>query len=522
MLIVCVCESVLQKSRIVSLEKEMTMSDRSELESVAVTIAKSISLDESDAGHLPEEEEVIDANAPFDIQLQQFFRKYFCRHQKLRKGVQSGDIVDENTPWHVRYRRLISFSIPIFIVWVCWFTYMGIHDKWDLFTGTTGALSKPRWMISLTMVFGSMVAGATSEGGAAIAFPVLTLTMGVAPPIARDFSYLIQSVGMTAAAFSIYFMKVKIEMKSILYCTLGGFAGVVYGLEEIAPRLEPAFNKMYFVCIWFAFAVSLYWLNYFHGGKVHDSIPHWEKGVVFDYPLIEETGIHQLPRLAVQFNWKAFTLLCFGFLGGIFSAMSGSGLDICSFALLCLLFRVDERVATPTSVVLMAINTVIAFLYREFKQNAVAAESYNIWLVCVPIVVVGAPMGAILSSHFHRAVFAMLIYIVDVAQFVGALVIIKPWLSKSEGGKTDKPEELCGTSAAILVAGALFFTATAFAGQYLEKRYRDENEYQIGKKKAMGNNSDKEGSDKMTIASAVGDMQGFELTSHSFDERDQV
>lgn len=162
-------------------------------------------------------------------------------------------------------------------------------------------------------------------------------------------------------------------------------------------------------------------------------------------------------------------------------------------------------------------------MYREFKQNAVAAESYNIWLVCVPIVVVGAPMGAILSSHFHRAVFAMLIYVVDIAQFVGALVIIKPWLSKSEGGKTDKPEELCGTSAAILVAGALFFTGTAFAGQYLEKRYRDENESELGKKKMMGmsNNSGKEGSDKMAIAS-MGDMQGFELTSHSFDEQDQV
>ena len=56
------------------------------------------------------------------------------------------------------------------------------------------------------MVFGSMVAGATSEGGAAVAFPVMTLVFGIAPPVARDFSFMIQSVGMTCASFTILFM----------------------------------------------------------------------------------------------------------------------------------------------------------------------------------------------------------------------------------------------------------------------------------------------------------------------------
>ena len=41
---------------------------------------------------------------------------------------------------------------------------------------------------------------------------------------------------------------------------------------------------------------------------------------------------------------------------GIFSAVAGSGVDICSFSVLTLLFRVSEKVATPTSIVLMAIN----------------------------------------------------------------------------------------------------------------------------------------------------------------------
>ena len=57
--------------------------------------------------------------------------------------------------------------------------------------------------------------------------------------------------------------------------------------------------------------------------------------------------------------WQAGVLSLTGFLGGIFSAITGSGVDICSFSILSLLFRVSEKVSTPTSVVLMAINTCV-------------------------------------------------------------------------------------------------------------------------------------------------------------------
>ena len=71
------------------------------------------------------------------------------------------------------------------------------------------------------MIFGSMVAGATSEGGASIAFPVMTLAMDVKPHVAKQFSFMIQSVGMTAAAFVILYMQVRVDWKSITYCSLG-------------------------------------------------------------------------------------------------------------------------------------------------------------------------------------------------------------------------------------------------------------------------------------------------------------
>ena len=84
------------------------------------------------------------------------------------------------------------------------------------------------------------------------------------------------------------------------------------------------------------------------------------------------------------FNWKAAVLFATGFLGGIFSSISGSGIDICSFACLTLLFRLTEKTATPTSVILMAINTVVGFLWREYAQEGIGDDSWNFFLVCAP------------------------------------------------------------------------------------------------------------------------------------------
>jgi hypothetical protein len=40
-----------------------------------------------------------------------------------------------------------------------------------------------------------MLIGMTSEGGGAVAFPVMTLALSISPAVARDFSLMIQSCG---------------------------------------------------------------------------------------------------------------------------------------------------------------------------------------------------------------------------------------------------------------------------------------------------------------------------------------
>lgn len=61
------------------------------------------------------------------------------------------------------------------------------------------------------MLFGSMVAGGTSMGGGAVAFPVLTKLLEVPPHEAKVFALAIQSVGMTAATLTIIAMQIKMD-----------------------------------------------------------------------------------------------------------------------------------------------------------------------------------------------------------------------------------------------------------------------------------------------------------------------
>ncbi len=94
---------------------------------------------------------------------------------------------------------------------------------------------------------------------------------------------------------------------------------------------------------------------------------------------------------------------------------------------------------------------------RQFKQGGVEDEAWKFFAVCVPVCVIGAPLGALIGSYFHRLVLAACIYITDTVQLIGALVVVEPWTSK----KTDTPLHLILTSGGILLSGAIFFAILA-------------------------------------------------------------
>uniref|UniRef100_A0A914RRE4 Membrane transporter protein n=1 Tax=Parascaris equorum TaxID=6256 RepID=A0A914RRE4_PAREQ len=115
--------------------------------------------------------------------------------------------------------------------------------------------------------------------------------------------------------------------------------------------LSPAEKKMAFVSIFFSFALALYLLN------------SEKKRVTFD----------SIQNFTVI---KAITLMVNGFIGGIFTGVAGSGIDVYSFSILTLLFRISEKVATPTSVVLMSANSMAGFFWRRFMDDAISQHHH--------------------------------------------------------------------------------------------------------------------------------------------------
>ena len=288
-------------------------------------------------------------------------------------------------------RKFVPIWIAI-VVWIAWAYGMHTGDRWHLFS--------THYFMSLTMALGSFIAGATSEGGGAVAFPVMTLGFKISPDVARDFSLLIQSVGMIAAAATILFTRIPVLGTAVVWSSVGGAIGIGIGFELLARwPLPPVYAKMLFTSVWLSFAFALYWINRYHDREVHECIECF-------------SGRHIVMLGGV------------GILGGMVSSITGSGLDILTFSLLVLRFRISEKIATPTSVVLMGINALVGSLYKGGVMNTLASEAWDYWWVCVPIVCVGAPLGAWFIRNRSRLFVAAILYFSIAVQFVAALIIL--------------------------------------------------------------------------------------------------
>lgn len=272
---------------------------------------------------------------------------------------------------------------------------MNSTQNWYLF--------KDNWFMTITMIFGSFVAGASSEGGGAIAYPAMTLLFDIGPDVARNFSFAIQSFGMTFAAIWIFLSKIKIEMKYLLIAGIGGSIGIVLGSFFVVPLITPSYAKMMFVSFWLSFGMALWVVNFV---RIRDSKD-------------------ELPALT---SYQKIELLMIGVLGGIFSSVFGNGIDICTFAFVVLKYGLSEKVATPTSVILMASNAILGTILNAFVLDTMQTEAINYLLVCLPVVIFGAPLGAFVINQIGRKSIAILLITIIVLQFITALFIIQPSL----------------------------------------------------------------------------------------------
>jgi uncharacterized membrane protein YfcA len=90
-----------------------------------------------------------------------------------------------------------------------------------------------------------------------------------------------------------------------------------------------------------------------------------------------------------------------GVLGGAITSTVGVGIDMVVFIYLTLRIGLDEKVSTPTTVVLMGLLSVFGFGWHLFS-GSIEPQVVNYWLSAVPVVIFGAPLGAWVCSKLKR------------------------------------------------------------------------------------------------------------------------
>jgi uncharacterized membrane protein YfcA len=255
------------------------------------------------------------------------------------------------------------------------------------------------WSISLTMVFGSLVGGGTSEGGGAVSFPVFTKILHIPSNEARIFTYAIQSFGMGCASLSILYLRLPIEKRILYYAAPAGVAGVLLSSNEFAPSLALPEIRIYFTVLLTSLALAL---------------------IILRARRITDRNL-RIPRFGAG---EAVILVLTGFAGGVVSGLVGVGENIVAFIVLVMLFRVSEKIVTPTTVILMAIVSMAGFFSHGVIMHDFKAPVTQYWLAAVPIVALGAPLGALICTRLNRDTIRAILIVLITADLVSTLVMI--------------------------------------------------------------------------------------------------
>lgn len=290
------------------------------------------------------------------------------------------------------------YWLYLIVVITVWFWYMNVNNMFSI-------LSENLYVM-ITMVFGSFVAGSSPEGSASIAYPMFTLYLGIAPDVARNFAFAIQSVGMTAASIYILNKKIALDWNYIIYVSFGGLFGLLFGTYNLVPYIQPMLGKLIFVSLWLAFGIVLYLENRKQTRIIYDKI------ILFSHS-------------------DRINLILFGFIGGGISSLFGTGINIFTFCFLVIYYKVNEKVATPSSIIIMTIETIAGFALHGLVIKDISKESYDMWLSCIPIVIFFAPLGAYVVNKISRITFTNFLYFIFLVQYLGAMFVIRPDLTKS-------------------------------------------------------------------------------------------
>jgi len=272
----------------------------------------------------------------------------------------------------------------------------------------SNVLRMPDILIAPIMSLGSFVAGSTFLGGGAIAFPALTKILGTDPSTAKTFSFAIQSVGMTSA--SLYILSIlsrvpKLPIKFMLIYLSGTCIGLLISLLAFQNIFTTADIRIGFTL--FVLCFLMIYLGTHKNVSIYPEHMNSEK--MFDHEKI------------LYYRHCVVLIMGCGLLGGVITGLIGSGADLLAFCLLALFFRIEIKLATQVSVIIMACTSILGITLQAILFENVTSKVLDLWYIAAPIVLFGAPLGAIFCKRTTTSslvIFICLIICTEVASTI--------------------------------------------------------------------------------------------------------
>ena len=316
----------------------------------------------------------------------------------------------ESSPSSAARRKRLGWGLSgiVTVVWAIVVLSLGL-----------GSRVAANWEATVTMLFGSVLAGSSPEGGGAVAFPVFTKAMQVPGPVARTFGLSIQAVGMTMATISILlsgrvFHRRAAVVGSAAAVVSFGLAVALFGRSDVLfwpSRIGTPWVKASFSIV--LATTSILMLRHLRahrrqGDRLHTSTVWNER---LDVGLVIAAAV-----------------------GGFLSSLTGTGANILVFLFLVVVADVAPKSALPTAIMVMTSVSIVGFVLfgiidgqldvsvvgdrvvavgsNPADLDAGRADLLGLWLAAVPVVVWGAPLGSWAASlvqerHLVRFVAAL-------------------------------------------------------------------------------------------------------------------
>ena len=241
------------------------------------------------------------------------------------------------------------------------------------------------------MAFGSYFAGSTPMGGGTVGFPILVLLFDGPAALGRDFSFAVQSIGMTSATIFILCRRQPIEWVMLRWGLFGSLIGTPLGILFVAPQIPGIVIKCLFAVVWASFGVL-------HLRRISDLCAN-----------------HGVTPAAHKFDRNIGLLVGF-FAGATVAAITGVGIDMVIYSILVLLCRADLKVAIPTSVIIMAFTSLVGLATKSLTGD-ISPGVFGNWLAAAPIVALGAPFGALIVDKIGRKPTLLVVAVLCILQF---------------------------------------------------------------------------------------------------------